>query len=78
MCVYARGFSTFILFVLLRTYLDTSHSPGEESVPSIPSGRMRKRDIVRYYGHRMIRKAGMELGHLKRRPKEKVFSIAKR
>lgn len=43
-----------------------------------PSGRMRKRDIVRYYGRRMIRKAGMELRHLRRRPKERVLNAAKR
>jgi len=40
-----------------------------EEVVSPPLGRMRKRDIVRYYGRRMIRKVG-------KRPR--VFNIAKR
>lgn len=34
------------------------HISPEESVPQVPSGRMRKRDIVNYYGRRMIRKVG--------------------
>ena len=56
--------------------LEISESVGH--VSEVPSGRIRKRDIVRYYGKRMIRKAGMELRHLRRRPREKVVNIAKR
>lgn len=56
----------------------TESSQLGEQLSDIPSGRIRKRDIVRYYGKRMIRKAGMELRHLRRRPKEKVVNIAKR
>jgi len=33
------------------------HRPCEGNVRQIPSGRMRKRDLVGYYGRRMIRKA---------------------
>ena len=63
----ARILSVF--FLLFLTYIGPHVGHEGEEVVSPPLGRMRKRDIVRYYGRRMIRKVG-------KRPR--VFSIAKR
>ncbi len=37
-----------------------THRGSEGSLRQIPSGRMRKRDLVGYYGRRMIRKVSAE------------------
>ena len=76
-CVAKISGYKMLISIIVPIFVSDS-SQFDVPLSEAPSGRMRKRDIVRYYGKRMIRKAGMELRHLRRRPREKVVNIAKR
>lgn len=57
MTVWVSGHSNVSLSLLFNTDLNSQHTVSvESSSQQVLTGRMRKRDIVRYYGKRMIRK----------------------
>ncbi|KAL5483711.1 hypothetical protein EMCRGX_G020118 [Ephydatia muelleri] len=60
-----------------RTHQESEDDRGDGSVVPI-SGRIRKRDIMRHYGRRIMRKATLELRHLRRRPASIARSFLQR